>query len=170
MFLHRWPNQCAVYWPDIQPWPFLHYSYTTYQNVLVRNKSGNHPILLGPVLVHQTKTLCPFHYLASTLVRLNPNLVNLRAYGIDGEPELITVFRICFPNAVHLRCINHLRQNIKNKLRSLNIPWSLGKEFLADIFGKQAGSHLSMVCPKVHSIQHWRVWKRNGITWREVVR
>jgi len=48
---------------------------TTYQNVLVRNKSGNHPILLGPVLVHQTKTLRQFHYLASTLVRLNPNLV-----------------------------------------------------------------------------------------------
>ena len=114
---------------------------TTYQNVLVRNKSGNHPILLGPVLVHQTKTLRPFHYLASTLVRLNPNLVNLRAYGTDGEPELIRAFSICFPNAVHLRCTNHLRQNIKDKLRSLNIPQSLWKEFLADIFGKQTGSH-----------------------------
>ena len=28
---------------------------TTYQNVLVRNKSGNHPFLLGSVLVHQSK-------------------------------------------------------------------------------------------------------------------
>jgi len=89
---------------------------TTYQNLLVRNKSRNHPILLGPVLVHQTKMLCPFHYLASTLVRLNPNFENLRAYGTDGEPELIRAFSICFPNAVHLRCTNHLRQNIKDKL------------------------------------------------------
>ena len=32
-----------------------------------RNK--NNPVLLGPVLIHQTKTLRPFHYFAATLVR-----------------------------------------------------------------------------------------------------
>ena len=74
-------------------------------------------------------------------MRLNPQLVNIKSFGTDGEPELIKAFSICFPNAVHLRCTNHLRQNIKDKLRSLNIPQSVWKEFLADIFGKQMGSH-----------------------------
>ena len=114
---------------------------TTYHNLLVTTKNGNHPILLGPILIHQTKTFRPFHYLASTLVRLNPQLTNLKSFGTDGEPELIKAFSICFPNAVHLRCTNHLRQNIKDKLRVLNIPQRVWKEFLADIFGKQAGSH-----------------------------
>ena len=43
--------------------------------------------------------------------------------------------------SVHLRCNNHLGQNIKDKLRALNIPQGVWKEFLADIFGKQVGSH-----------------------------
>ena len=114
---------------------------TTYHNLLVTTKNGNHPILLGPILIHRTKTFRPFHYLASTLVRLNPRLINLKSFGTDGEPELIKAFSICFPNAVHLRCTNHLRQNVKDKLRSLNIPQSVWKEFLADIFWKQIGSH-----------------------------
>ena len=29
---------------------------TTYHNLLVTNKNGSHPILLGPTLIHQTKT------------------------------------------------------------------------------------------------------------------
>lgn len=106
---------------------------TTYQNLLVKTDRGNHPIVLEPVLIHHTKTFGLFHYLASTMIRLNPGLVQLRAFGTDGEPELIKAFRTCFPHAVHLRCMNHLRQNIKDKLHDL--------KFLSDIFGVQVGNH-----------------------------
>lgn len=113
----------------------------TYHNLLVKTtRNGNHPILLGPVLIHQTKTLRPFHYFASTLIRLNPKLSGLKAYGTDGEPELIKAFSICFPKAVHLRCTNHIRQNIKDKLRQLSIPQHVSKEILADIFGTKIGT------------------------------
>ena len=98
-------------------------------------------IVLGPILIHQTKTFRPFHYFASTLIRLNPKLVGLRSYGSDGEPELIKTFSVCFPNAVQLRCSNHIRHNIKEKLHMLNIPQGATKEFLADIFGRQIGTH-----------------------------
>lgn len=33
----------------------------TYHNLLVKTKNGNHPIMLGPVLIHQTKQFRPFH-------------------------------------------------------------------------------------------------------------
>ena len=115
---------------------------TAYQNLLVETTKGkNNPIVLGPILIHQTKTFRPFHYFASTLIRLNPKLVGLRSYGSDGEPELIKAFSLCFPNAVQLRCTNHIRQNIKEKLRTLNIPQGAAKEFLSDIFGCQIGTH-----------------------------
>lgn len=114
---------------------------TTYHNLLVETTGGNNPILLRPVLIHQTKTFRPFHSLASALIRLNTWLVDLRAYGTDGEPELIKAFGICFPKAVHLRCTNHLRRNIKEKLHELNIPQSVSKEFLADVFGTRTGTH-----------------------------
>ena len=113
----------------------------TYQNLLVKTKNGNHPIMLGPALIHQTKKFRPFHYFASTLIRLNPKLVNLKAFGTDGEPELIKAFKVCFSNAVHLRCMNHMRQNVKDKLRSLCIPQGVMTDFLDDIFGKKVSSH-----------------------------
>ena len=113
----------------------------TYHNLLVKTtRNGNHPILLGPVLIHQTKTLRPFHYFASTLIRLNPRLSGLKAYGTDGEPELIKAFSMCFPKAIHLRCTNHIRQNIKDKLRQLSIPQNVSQEILADIFGTRVGT------------------------------
>ena len=114
---------------------------TSYNNLMVENDRGYNPVLLGPILVHQTKTFHPFYYLGSSLVRLNPSLCKLKAYGTDGEPELAKAFKVVFPNAVHLRCVNHLRQNIKDKLRSLGIPQSGLTEFLGDIFGAIHGSH-----------------------------
>lgn len=75
------------------------------------------------------------------LIRLNPRLINLKAFGMDGEAEMIKALEISFPKAVYLRCTNHLRQNIKDKLRSLSLPPSVSQEIIADIFGKRVGSH-----------------------------
>ena len=66
----------------------------------------------------------------------------MKAFGTDGEPELIKAFNVCFPSAVHLRCTLHLRQNMKDKLHNLGVPQSVAREFVDDIFGKQTGSHL----------------------------
>ena len=114
----------------------------TYQNLLMQSvKSANHPLMLGPVLVHQTKTFHAFSYLASTLVRLKPMLRKIKAFGTDGESELIRAFQIAFPDAVHLRCTNHLRQNVKDKLTAIGIHGAGLKHILADVFGEQVGSH-----------------------------
>lgn len=113
----------------------------TYSNLLVTTKTDSHPILLGPVIIHQTKKLRPFHYFESTLLRLNPHLMKLKAFGTDGEPEFVKAFNMCFPKATHLRCVYHLRQNVKEKLRSLHLPQNIWKEFLADIFDTQKRSH-----------------------------
>jgi len=40
-----------------------------------------------------------------------------------------------FPHAIHLRCFLHFRGNIEAKLRQLNLPQSVAKEFIYDIFG-----------------------------------
>ena len=113
----------------------------TFNNLMVRTSQHSHPVMLGPILVHQTKTFRPFHYFASTLIRLNPLLTNLKCFGTDGEPELIKAFHLCFPKAIHLRCINHLRRNIKDKLRSIGFPQGECKEILHDIFGVQRDDH-----------------------------
>ena len=70
---------------------------TTYHNLLVKTDRGNHSINLGPILIHQTKTFQPFHYFTTTLIQFNPRLIHLKAFGTDGEPELIKAFSISFP-------------------------------------------------------------------------
>ena len=40
--------------------------------------------------------------------------------------------------------MNHIRQNVKDKLRALGIPQTAWKEFPADVFGVQKGSHFEM--------------------------
>jgi len=41
---------------------------TTYHNLLVETSTDSNPIMLGPILIHQTKTFRPFHYFASTMI------------------------------------------------------------------------------------------------------
>lgn len=42
-----------------------------------------------------------------------------------------------FPEAIQLRCFNHVRSNIKDKLmKDLKLPSAVTLEILADIFGK----------------------------------
>ena len=81
----------------------------------------------------KSKTFHAFYYLASTLVRLKPCLKKIKAFGTDGESELIRAFQCAFPDAGHapIRCTNHLRrQNFKDKLNVLNMQ---GACILADI-------------------------------------
>ena len=113
----------------------------TYENLLVNNKEGKHPLLLGPVLIHQTKTLSPFHLFASTLISLNGNTAEIKAFGSDGEPELIKAFSVAFRDAVQLCCFSHFRQNIKDKLQEIGMHESATKTILDNIFGRQIGSH-----------------------------
>lgn len=55
---------------------------------------------------------------------------------------MIKAFNISFPSTAHLRCTNHLRQNIKDKLRQIGLSQDVSKEVLADIFGVRTGTHL----------------------------
>ena len=112
------------------------------KNVLMQSKSAKtNPLLLGPILVHQSKTFHAFYYLASTLVRLKPCLKKIKAFGTDVESELIKVFQCVFPDAVHLRCTYHLRKNVKDKLNVLGMQGACMKPIMGDIFGAQFGSH-----------------------------
>ena len=102
------------------------------------------------------------------MIRLNPQFVNLKAFGTDSESELIKAFQMCFPNAVHLRCTNHLHQNIKDKLHDLNVSQRITKEILADIFGTQIGTHFESGIADVQSealfkksLEHLKAWWNN---------
>ena len=95
------------------------------------------PLLLGPVLVHQSTNFSTFNYFASTLVGCRPKLRQILAFGSDGDKALVEAFTHNFPYAIQLCCFIHFQRNVEEKLKSLGFSSAVSQEFLDDIFGKQ---------------------------------
>ena len=115
----------------------------TYRRLLVTDhRTGESPVMLGPVLVHQKKAFESYHFFASSLISLAPSLDKLLAFGTDGDGEeaLQLAFRKQFKLAVILRCFRHLRKNIKRKLVSdIGVQEDTTQKILSHIFGVKSG-------------------------------
>ena len=112
---------------------------TTYRNLMLSNKTGAHPVFLGPALIHQRRLFDSYFQLPSGMLKYCPDLKNLLAYGSDGEKNITDSFDTCFSGAKHLLCDLHMKDNIKQKLLNLNISTNESKIFMDDIFGIQIG-------------------------------
>ena len=114
---------------------------TTYRHLLLHSKrTEQSPVMLGPTMIHYKKTFTTYKFLASCIICQNRELAGLCCFGTDGEKPLIDAFQHEFKSAVHLTCFNHVRRNIKDKLRELMVPDEVQTEVLNDIFGKRIGS------------------------------
>ena len=100
------------------------------------------PVLIGPMLLHQRKTTQSYHFLASSMVGLCPDLVSIQAFGTDGEKALSDAFQLQFRNATHLQCFLHVKDSIVRKLRDIGICGDAAKPYIYDIFGIQEQTHL----------------------------
>lgn len=113
----------------------------TYPHLMLQDVTTKRsPLLLGPVLVHQSTSFSAFNYFASTLVGCRPSLRQVLAFGSDGDKALVEAFTHNFPFAIQLRCFIHFKRNIEEKLKSLGFSSSISQEFLDDIFGKTLGN------------------------------
>ena len=110
---------------------------TTYCHLqLIHHETNKHPVLHGPMIVHQNKTFESYYFLASTVVGLCPQLNFLTAFGTDGEQTLGDAFTTQFRNASHLLCILHVKDRIKVKLHDLGVNTKCAKFSMNEIFGQ----------------------------------
>jgi hypothetical protein len=116
---------------------------TTYRHLqLLDRKTKKPPVFLGPMLIHQRKTAQSYHFLASSMVGLYPELAAVQAIGTDGEKPLGDAFKLQFRSATHLLCFIHVKDCMMRKLRDIGICGASMKPFLDEIFGQQQGTHL----------------------------
>ena len=114
---------------------------TTYCHLLLQcRRTKNHPAFIGPVMVHYKKTFSTYLFFSSILVGLRPSMSSLQCFGTDGELALYQAFHHSFSSAVHLLCFNHMRRNVKDKLREIGFNESLQELIIHDVFGKQVGT------------------------------
>ena len=105
-------------------------------------RSGTHPALIGPVLIHYRKSFSSYLFFASTLVGLRPSLSNVRCFSTDGETALCEAFKHTCPASIHLICCIHVRPNITSKLTDLGIKECYRRVIIEDIFGKKEGTRM----------------------------
>ena len=79
--------------------------------------------MVGPALIHSLKDQSNFAVLFQEMTSKMPLLATtLQAYGTDGEKALVLAAADAFPFAIHLRCVNHLKDNIIDHLRKQLLP------------------------------------------------
>ena len=68
--------------------------------MLQSSKTGNHPIMLGPVVLHhKKKTYQTYYTLATWVASANPRLHEVRGIVTDGEEPLQNSFSHVFSRA-----------------------------------------------------------------------
>ena len=65
----------------------------TCHNLLFHSRcTGNPPVCIGPVMIHYRKTYETYLFFASSLVGMSRGLIDLKAFGTDGEFALSDAF------------------------------------------------------------------------------
>lgn len=111
----------------------------TYCNVLVTDiRTSQSPIMLGPMFVHQIKSIELYNFFASTLIGMTLSLARISAFGGwgTGTCEGISV-AACF--TLHLRCFRHIKQDIQGKANYMGFPADVTTELLPPVFGTKSG-------------------------------
>ena len=113
----------------------------TYRHLLVTDpRTGQSPVMLGPLLVHQSKEYSTYHFFVSSLIGITPSLTGILAFGTDGEAALVKALKQQFCFAVHLRCFRHMRQDIERKLTTdMCFSKDVVSRILSQIFGEKIG-------------------------------
>lgn len=108
-----------------------------YKNLLLKStRTGEHPIFLGPTMIHHRKDFQTFKVLSSTCSTNCKGLEKAKGFITDGEEELVKAWKSEIPKAKHLRCVKHFENNCKDKLREIGIrETKLQKMFLNPVFG-----------------------------------
>ena len=58
----------------------------THEHGLVNSKrTGKHPIVMGPVLVHRRKQFANYYYFMSSLIEIRPSQSEIQCFCTDGE-------------------------------------------------------------------------------------
>ena len=112
---------------------------TTYRHKQVISKrTGKHPVMIGPTLIHKHRDEEAFAYLASSMIRVNANLASLLAIGSDRDRAIKKGLSSQFPSAVFVACKKHFEYDLQRKLSELGVNNKAKREFMAEIFGSEA--------------------------------
>lgn len=114
----------------------FYFTFTTYRNLMLTTEKGNHPVFIGPGILHKQKLQTSYQTLPLLMTKYHKGTSGVLVYGTDGEENIASAFSQVFPNAQHLCCDIHMKENVKRKLAECGIMGHIASEIMYDIFGK----------------------------------
>lgn len=115
----------------------FYFTFTTYRNLILTTEKGNHPVFIGPGILHKQKLYTSYKTLPLLMSKYCAGTSGVLVYGTDGEENMAKAFSDSYPTAKHLRCDIHMRDNVKQKLSEIGIAGNVASEIVFDIFGKK---------------------------------
>ncbi|KAK3101791.1 hypothetical protein FSP39_006376 [Pinctada imbricata] len=96
----------------------MHVTATCYKQVsVVDEKTNESPIFLGPMFIHDSSDFGTyasfFNHLGTLLANTDTSQLVI---GSDEEVALVNAITHAFPNAQHILCTRHIKQNVNQKL------------------------------------------------------
>ena len=111
-----------------------------YQNLRLENLNGNHPIFLGPCILHFKRDAFLFSRFLKEMSSFNMQIMSLKTIGTDMDRAIFNGFSRDILELKLLICALHLEKADKQKLGQFQAPKSSVQKILADIYGCQYGS------------------------------
>ena len=91
-------------------------TFTTCRQLQFLTKKGEHPVRMGPAIIHTRKEYGSYFNLPSKLIQHKSSLSKIIAVGSDSEKNVYQPFKDLMPNIIHLLCDMHMKDNIKEKV------------------------------------------------------
>ena len=114
---------------------------TQYEHLFLVNRiSDQPPVMAGPIMIHLKKERITYRAFINFIVSLKPKLRSIRVFGTDSKVNLYNAFKDEYPNAHHLLCSIHFKNNIKHHLHKTGVDEANVRLILSDLFGEQIGT------------------------------
>ena len=115
----------------------MHVTTTCYkQTTVVKDSTGEAPIFLGPMFIHDNSDYESFSNFFNHLrTKLSDTNTDQLVIGSDEEQSLVNAITKAFPQSTHILCTRHLLQNAKQKLIDDSVDKNDRESIISDIFG-----------------------------------
>ena len=108
----------------------------------LKDEENRNPTILLGMMSTTTRDVADYEYLASKLHSLG---IHSLIYGTDSEYALERAMENVFPvegvsqskQSIHLRCFNHVVDDLKAELRKLQVPKKRATEIITEILGRE---------------------------------
>ena len=99
----------------------LHVTAGVYKNLAVKSKTtGDHPLFLGPILIHGNSDFETYHFFFSELSSRLRGVSSKPVFGFDDESALHGALRHVFHECFELYCTRHLKENVVDYMKVIN--------------------------------------------------